>query len=103
MRCAALLAGAFALAAPLAAQAPRPGLPEATVPPPLVVTSAADRTTAAVGEPVTLVYSARVPDGAELRLSVIGSDRLQVCAKIGPRQCLLPARICASWAAAACF
>ncbi|MHB1045463.1 MAG: hypothetical protein ACYC4P_05580 [Thermoanaerobaculia bacterium] len=69
MRRAALLAGAFAVAAPLAAQAPRSGLPEATVPPPLVVTSAADRTTAAVGEPVTLVYSARVPEGAELRLT----------------------------------
>ena len=69
MRCAALLAGALALAAPAAAQAPRPGLPEATVPPPIVVTAAADRTTAAVGEPVTLVYSARVPEGAELRLT----------------------------------
>ncbi|MHB8799923.1 MAG: hypothetical protein ACYDBY_15800 [Thermoanaerobaculia bacterium] len=69
MRRAALLAAAFALAAPLSAQAPRTGLPEATVPPPIVVTSSADRTTAAVGEPVTLVYSARLPEGAELRLT----------------------------------
>lgn len=75
MRSAALLATAFALAAPLAAQAPRPGFPEATVPPPIVVTSAADRTTAAVGEPVTLVYSARIPEGAELRLTHLVSPR----------------------------
>lgn len=75
MRSAALLATGLALAAPLAAQAPRPGLPEATVPPPIVVTSAADRTTAAVGEPVTLVYSARIPEGAELRLTHLVSPR----------------------------
>ena len=75
MRCAALLATTFALAAPLAAQAPRPGLPEATVPPPIVVTSAADRTTAAVGEPVTLVYSARILKGADLRLTHLVAPR----------------------------
>ena len=69
MRSAALLAAAIGLAAPLAAQPSRPGLPEATVPSPIVVTSSADRTTAAVGEPVTLVYSARIPEGAELRVT----------------------------------
>ncbi len=70
MRRALLLA---ALAAPLAAQGPGAGLPPATVPPPVVVTSTADRSSAAVGEPVTVVYSARVPDGAKLRLTALVS------------------------------
>ncbi|HQN08446.1 MAG TPA: hypothetical protein PLL76_13720 [Thermoanaerobaculia bacterium] len=75
MRSAPLLATAFALSAPLAAQAPRPGLPEATVPPPIVLTTSADRTQAAVGEPVTLVYSARIPEGADLRLTHLVSPK----------------------------
>ena len=66
---AALLASA--LAGPLAAQ--RTALPEATVPPPVVVTAAADRTSVAVGERVTIVYSARIPEGAKLRLTTLVS------------------------------
>ena len=46
----------------------RAGLLPATVPPPIVVTSTADRTTVAVGERVTVVYSARIPEGATLKL-----------------------------------
>ncbi|MCL4808493.1 MAG: hypothetical protein KJ062_12010, partial [Thermoanaerobaculia bacterium] len=61
--------GAPALAAPLAAQPARPALPPATVPPPVVVTSTADRTTAAVGDRVTVVYAARIPVGATLKLT----------------------------------
>lgn len=61
------------LAAPVAAQPPRPALPPATVPPPVVVTATADRTAVAVGEPVTVVYSARIPEGATLRLTALVS------------------------------
>ncbi|MBK9967406.1 MAG: hypothetical protein IPP07_22055 [Holophagales bacterium] len=45
----------------------------ATVPPPIVVTSTADRTTAAVGERVTIVYSSRIPEGATLKLEALVS------------------------------
>jgi hypothetical protein len=62
-----------ALAASLAAQPPRPALPPATVPPPVVVTSTPDRTAVAVGEPVTVVYSARIPEGATLKLTTLVS------------------------------
>lgn len=65
--------GAPALAAPLAAQPARPALPPATVPPPVVVTSTADRTTAAVGDRVTVVYAARIPVGATLKLTTLVS------------------------------
>jgi hypothetical protein len=65
---ASLLApAASALAAPVAA----PAIPEATVPPPVVVTATADRTAAAVGERVTVEYAARVPEGAKLRLAAL--------------------------------
>ena len=66
---AALLAALGASAAPPA----RPAIPDATVPPPVVVTATADRTTAAVGERVTVVYSARIPEGAKLRLTTLVS------------------------------
>lgn len=69
MRRVLLVAAAAFAAAPLGAQAPRPALPQATVPSPIVVTSSADRTKAAIGESVTVVYSARVPEGARLRLT----------------------------------
>jgi len=62
-----------ALAAPLAGADGRPALPAATIPPPIVVTSTADRTTVAVGERVTVVYSARIPEGARLRLESLVS------------------------------
>lgn len=64
---------AAALAGEMPAQPARTGLPEATVPPPVVVTSTADRTTVAVGERVTLVYAARIPDGAKLKLTTLVS------------------------------
>lgn len=48
-------------------------LPPATVPSPVVVASAADRTAAAVGEPVTVVYAARIPEGATLKLDALVS------------------------------
>ncbi|HYN40417.1 MAG TPA: hypothetical protein VE129_01470 [Thermoanaerobaculia bacterium] len=51
----------------------RPGLLPATIPPPIVVTSTADRATAAVGERVTVVYSARIPAGAALKLESLVS------------------------------
>ena len=51
----------------------RPSLPPATIPPPIVVTSTADRTTAAVGDRVTVVYSARIPEGAALKLQSLVS------------------------------
>ena len=51
----------------------RSGLLPATIPPPVVVTSTADRTTAAVGERVTVVYSARIPEGAALKLESLVS------------------------------
>lgn len=51
----------------------RSGLLPATIPPPIVVTSTADRTTAAVGERVTVVYSARIPEGAALKLESLVS------------------------------
>ncbi len=51
----------------------RAGLLPATIPPPIVVTSTADRTTVAVGERVTVVYSARVPEGAVLKLESLVS------------------------------
>jgi hypothetical protein len=51
----------------------RLGLLPATIPPPIVVTSTADRTTAAVGERVTVVYSARIPEGAALKLESLVS------------------------------
>ena len=63
------LAGLLAAAPSPGAPAPRTALPAATVPPPVVLTTAADRATAAVGERVTLVYSARIPAGATLRLT----------------------------------
>lgn len=62
---AALLAPAFA------AKAAAPAIPEATVPPPVVVTATADRTSAAVGERVTVEYAARIPAGARLRLATL--------------------------------
>lgn len=62
-----------ALAAPLAGADGRPSLPAATIPPPIVVTSTADRTTVAVGERVTVVYSARIPEGAKLKLESLVS------------------------------
>lgn len=62
-----------ALAGPLGAQPARNALPDATVPPPVVVTATADRTTVAVGERVTLVYAARVPEGAKLKLTTLVS------------------------------
>ena len=64
-----LAAPAAALAASIAAGASPGAVPEATVPPPVVVTSTADKTSVAVGEPVTLVYAARVPAGSKLRLT----------------------------------
>lgn len=66
---AATLAGL--LAAATAAPAAAPAIPEATVPPPVVVTATADRTTAAVGERVTVEYAARIPEGAKLRLATL--------------------------------
>lgn len=66
-------AALLALAAPLGAQPARNALPEATVPPPVVVTAAADRTTVSVGERVTVVYSARIPEGAKLKLTTLVS------------------------------
>ena len=51
----------------------RAGLLPATIPPPIVVTSTADRTTVAVGDRVTVVYSARVPEGATLKLESLVS------------------------------
>lgn len=70
MRRALLLAAALALpAGARAADGPRAALPPATVPPPVVVTATADRTSAAVGEPVTIVYTARVPEGARMRVT----------------------------------
>ena len=65
---ASLVAPALAAAGDL-----RPSLPPATIPPPIVVTSTADRTTAAVGERVTVVYSARIPEGAALKLEALVS------------------------------
>ena len=65
----AALAG-LALSSRPAAAAP-PAIPEATVPPPVVVTATADRTTAAVGERVTVEYAARIPEGARLRLAAL--------------------------------
>jgi hypothetical protein len=64
---------AAALVGPLSAQPPRPALPPATVPPPVVVTATADRTAVAVGEPVTVVYAARIPEGATLKLTTLVS------------------------------
>jgi hypothetical protein len=69
----ALLLAALALAGPLAAEAPQAALLPATIPPPVVVTSTADRTSVAVGERVTVVYSARIPEGATLRLTALVS------------------------------
>ena len=66
----------LAALAAFATTAPRAGavqLPPATVPPPIVVTSTADRTTVGVGDRVTVVYSARIPDGAKLRLTTLVS------------------------------
>ncbi len=63
----------IAIAAPVAAVNLRPGLLPATIPPPIVVTATADRTTAAVGERVTVVYSARIPKGAALKLESLVS------------------------------
>lgn len=60
-------------APPLTAADRRPEALQATVPPPIVVTSTADRTTAAVGERVTVVYSARIPEGATLKLEALVS------------------------------
>lgn len=60
-----------ALAGPLGAQPARNTLPDATVPPPVVVTATADRTTVAVGERVTVVYSSRIPEGARLKLTTL--------------------------------
>lgn len=68
-----LAAAALAASAPLAAQTARQALPPATVPPPVVVTATADRTSVAVGDPVTVVYSALVPAGATLRLTTLVS------------------------------
>ncbi len=75
MRRVLLLASLLALAlpAPFASADRRPGLPPATVPPPIVVTSTADRTAVAVGERVTVVYSARIPEGATLKLESLVS------------------------------
>lgn len=76
---AALAAPASAsMASPAAATADAPGarratLQPATVPSPIVVTSTADRTTAAVGERVTVVYSTRIPEGATLKLEALVS------------------------------
>ena len=61
---------AAGLAAPALA-ATAPVIPEATVPPPVVVTATADRTAAAVGERVTVEYAARIPAGARLRLAML--------------------------------
>ena len=66
------LRGRCLVAAPPAPGAPA-GLLPATVPPPIVVTSTADRTTAGVGERVTVVYSARIPEGATLQLDALVS------------------------------
>jgi hypothetical protein len=60
-----------ALAAPALAAAGPVGIPPATVPPPVVVTSTADRATVAVGERVTVVYAARIPEGASLKLTTL--------------------------------
>lgn len=68
---AAALAG-LAAAAP-GAPAAAPAIPEATIPPPAAVTATADRTTAAVGERVTVEYAARLPEGASLRLTTLVS------------------------------
>jgi len=62
-----------ALAGPAGAADRRPSLLPATIPPPIVVTSTADRTTAAVGERVKVVYSARIPEGAALKLESLVS------------------------------
>jgi len=73
---ASLLAGLAAMtsvSAFAAAGERRLGLLPATVPPPIVVTSTADRTTAAVGERVTVVYSAWIPEGAVLKLESLVS------------------------------
>jgi hypothetical protein len=61
------------IAAPVATGDRQFGLPPATIPPPIVVTSTADRATAAVGERVTVVYSARIPEGAALKLESLVS------------------------------
>lgn len=73
MRRLLVVAAALAASGPLPAQPARPGLPPATVPPPVVVTATADRTSVAVGDPVTVVYSARVPSGATLKLTTLVS------------------------------
>ena len=62
-----------ALVTSLAAQAPPAAIPPVTMPPPVVVTSTVDRTTVAVGERVTVVYSARIPEGATLKLTTLVS------------------------------
>jgi hypothetical protein len=70
---AAALASITSAAANAAPGDGRPSLPPATVPPPIVITSTADRTTAAIGERVTVVYSARIPEGAALKLESLVS------------------------------
>lgn len=73
MRRALAPAALLAIAAPLGAQPARTALPEATVPPPVVVTATADRTAVSVGERVTVVYAARIPEGAKLKLTTLVS------------------------------
>jgi len=74
LRLAPLLVPALVSIAVSAAPGDRQAGPlPATIPPPVVVTSTADRTTVAVGERVTVVYSARVPEGATLKLEALVS------------------------------